>query len=337
MTARTTLFILSAGVSLLLTAAPIVHAQENGGDPGGDPANPLFDGVAPGQCATIAWDAPRDPNARWIYECGYPSGVIASWRSDTDSTLLGWNTGCDLKHCTGTDQETAAGHAYLDGPESSQPVACQPVSSNDICNDPGPDPANPLFQGAAPERCEFVQFDTARSVYSCDYPNGAGALFQSDTDSTLLGWNTGTGPQRTTAGHAYLDGPAPGQSPGAIAPTQAVGAPTAAAISPTAAPVPTVQPTATPTPGPQPLLNGQMPTQCGPSPVPPGLGYQNQRDPTYTCIYPDGTLALYQSATNLTLLLTSMQKDPQGTLKPTPAGCAEFFSTIKVLPNGNKC
>jgi len=121
MTGRTTLFSLLAGASLLLTA-PTIHAQENG-DPGGDPANPLWNGIAPSKCWMQAWDAPSDPNGRWIYDCDYPDGTAASWLSDADSTLLAWTTGCDIKHCTGPYQETAAGHAYLDGPAPGQPEA----------------------------------------------------------------------------------------------------------------------------------------------------------------------------------------------------------------------
>jgi hypothetical protein len=121
MTGRMTLFSALAGASLLLSA-PTIHAQDNG-DPGGDPANPLWNGMGPSQCRIQSWDAPSNPNGRSTYNCDYPNGTAAFWLSDTDSTLLAWNTGCDIKRCTGTYQETAAGHAYLDGPAPSQPEA----------------------------------------------------------------------------------------------------------------------------------------------------------------------------------------------------------------------
>jgi hypothetical protein len=128
MTGRMKVFSLLAGASLLLTA-PTIHAQENG-DPGGDPANPLWNGMAPSRCWIQPWDAPSDPNGRSTYNCDYPDGTAAFWMSDTDSTLLAWNTGCDIKHCTGTYQETAAGHAYLDGPAPGrQPGAASAQSA----------------------------------------------------------------------------------------------------------------------------------------------------------------------------------------------------------------
>jgi hypothetical protein len=34
-----------------------------------------------------------NPEARTLYECNYPDGAAVFWRSDTDSTVLGWNTG----------------------------------------------------------------------------------------------------------------------------------------------------------------------------------------------------------------------------------------------------
>jgi hypothetical protein len=119
----TSLFALGLG---LVLSAGAVWAQDDGTPSADQPepaalSGPVFNDQIPSQCTAVPWDAPKDPNARWVYTCSYPNGDIATWRSETDSTLLAYRTGCNPRTCAGEPQTTPEGHAYLDGPEPGAP------------------------------------------------------------------------------------------------------------------------------------------------------------------------------------------------------------------------
>ena len=108
--------------------------QDDGGDHGPDPSQPLWNGVAPERCWTVNEDGMLSPHPRTSYMCIYRyssleseanqapgeiDGVFVSYRSDTDSTLYITSNGCDLdgnKGCRRGPFYTQEAHDYLDGP-----------------------------------------------------------------------------------------------------------------------------------------------------------------------------------------------------------------------------
>jgi hypothetical protein len=105
-----------------------------------------------------------------------PDGHWAVWQSDTDSTLLRWNTGCDpngIKDCE--YHETSAGHAYLDGPEPTGPA-------------PTPAGSGPIFKGQSPESCQTPP--NFYDPYLCEYPYRTLTTYRSATDWAVISYET---------------------------------------------------------------------------------------------------------------------------------------------------